>query len=280
MKLIADCGSTKTHWCILNGRQVEKEFFTLGMNAVMLTEEEIRTRLADELAPQIAGLEITQVFFYGAGCISSEVCGNVERAISANIPSVSKVEAHTDLLAAARALFGREPGIACILGTGSNSCYYDGNKIVDNVSPLGFILGDEGSGAVMGKILIGDVLKNQLPADICEKFLKQYDLDRLTIIKRVYREPQANRFLASVAPFLLENIDRIEIKTLVFNSFLSFFKRNILQYPQSKTLRVGFIGSIAWYYHEVLEAAAEASGCQVGQIVKSPMPGLIKFHNI
>ena len=238
----------------------------------------MRTRLADELAPEMAGYPIEEVYFYGAGCISPEVCGNVARAIQANIPDTKIVEVHTDLLAAARALCGRNPGIACIMGTGSNSCYYDGEKICDNVSPLGYILGDEGSGAVLGKLLIGDVLKNQLPKDLCEKFLQQYELDRMTIIRRVYKEPQGNRFLASITPFLIQNIDRPEIHALVLNSFKAFFVRNIQQYKNYSELSVNFIGSIAYYYREVLEEAAAQCGCTVGSIIKSPMEGLIKFH--
>lgn len=279
MKLIADCGSTKIDWCLLNDSKVEKQVFTMGMNAVMLTEEEIRNRIADELRPELEGYPVDEVYFYGAGCISPEVCGNVARAISANFPEASVVEVHTDLLAAARALCGRQPGIACIMGTGSNSCYYDGAEIRDNVSPLGYILGDEGSGAVLGKILLGDVLKNQLPADLCEKFLKQYDLDRLSIIRRVYKEPQANRFMASVTPFLIENIDRAEVHALVFNSFKAFFVRNILQYKGYDKMTVNFIGSIAYYYRDILTEAATACGCTVGTIIKSPMEGLIRFHN-
>ena len=278
MILVADCGSTKIDWCLLNNGKVEKQVFTLGMNAVMLTEEEMRQRLADELAPEIQGYPISEVYFYGAGCISPEVCGNVANAIRANIPGASNVEVYTDLLAAARALCGHEAGIACIMGTGSNSCYYDGEKICDNVSPLGYILGDEGSGAVLGKYLVGDVLKNQLPADLCEKFLKQYELDRMTIIQRVYKEPGGNRFLASVAPFLNENIERPEIHALVLNAFKAFFVRNIQQYKGYENLSVNFIGSIAHYYRPVLEEAAAACGCKIGTIIKSPMEGLIKFH--
>ncbi|MDE6300390.1 MAG: ATPase [Muribaculaceae bacterium] len=278
MILVADCGSTKIDWCLLDDGKVEKQVFTMGMNAVMLTEEEMRQRIADELVGELAGYDVSEVYFYGAGCISPEVCGNVERAIRANFPNAGTVEVHTDLLAAARALCGREAGIACIMGTGSNSCYYDGTDIVENVSPLGYILGDEGSGAVLGKILLGDILKNQLPEDLCAKFLDQYELDRLTIIRRVYKEPQGNRFLASVTPFLIQNIDRSEIHALVLNAFKAFFIRNIAQYPSYKTLSVNFIGSIAFYYKEVLSEAAEACGCRVGKIVKSPMEGLIKFH--
>ena len=202
MILIADCGSTKIDWCLIENGKVAKQVFTSGINALLMSEEQIRQTIADELVPEIKGYEIGSVYYYGAGCLFDDICANVRRAIAANIPSAKTIEVDTDLLAAARALCGKNPGIACIMGTGSNSCYYDGVKIVDNVSPLGYILGDEGSGAVLGKLLVGDVLKNQLPAALCEKFLKKYDLDRQKIIEGVYKKPAANRFLASLSPFL------------------------------------------------------------------------------
>lgn len=280
MILIADCGSTKIDWCVTDNKKVVKQVFTHGMNAVMLTKQEMSQRISSELIPELGNLKdsITEIYFYGAGCISPEVCGNVADALRENIPA-GKIEVYTDLLAAAHALCGSEPGIACILGTGSNSCYYDGEKIVDNVSPLGYILGDEGSGAVLGKILVGDVLKNQLPKDLCEAFLKENNLDRLEIIKRVYKEPGGNRFLASLTPFLLRNIERKEIHELVLNSFKAFYMRNVCQYPGATKTAVNFVGSIAYYYKDVLCEAAEACGCRVGTIIKSPMEGLIAYHN-
>lgn len=279
MKLIADCGSTKIDWCLIDNDNIVERIETTGINAVMLTEEEISGRIAAELGTALNTPveQIEAVYFYGAGCISPEVCGNVERAIRNTVPA-PVIEVATDLLAAARALCGRKAGIACIMGTGSNSCYYDGDNIVDNVSPLGYILGDEGSGAVLGKILVGDVLKRQLPHELCERFLQEYNLDRLEIIRRVYREPQANRFLASLSPFLAANIEEPAIHRLVLNSFKLFFVRNILAYEDCKTLPVSFIGSIAYYYRNVLEEAASSVGCILGQIVKSPMEGLIKYH--
>lgn len=279
MKLIADCGSTKIDWCLIENGKVLKQVFTCGMNAIMLTEEEMADRIAAELMPELGKADgIDAVYFYGAGCISPEVCTNVANAIRKSVPA-PVIEVHTDLLAAARALCGHSAGIACIMGTGSNSCYYDGEDICDNVSPLGYILGDEGSGAVLGKLLLGDVLKNQLPKDLCEKFLEQYQLDRLSIIRRVYKEPQANRFLASVTPFLIQNIDNPAVHALVLNSFKAFFVRNIQQYKDYSKLKVNFIGSIAYYYKDVLTEAAVQCGCNVGTIIKSPMEGLIRFHS-
>lgn len=277
MILVADSGSTKIDWCVIDSKKVVKEFFTCGMNPVMVTQEAMCQCFYNELKPNVEGLAIDKVYFYGAGCISDEVCGNVSSAIFNHVPA-KKIEVHTDLLAAARALCGNQPGIACIMGTGSNSCYYDGKDIVDNVSPLGYILGDEGSGAVLGKLLVGDVLKDQLPKPLCDKFLAQFGLDRLTIISRVYKEPNANRFLASLSPFLLQNIDEPSVHRLVLNCFKSFFVRNITHYQGYKELTVNFVGSIAYYYKDVLKEAASAVDCTLGVVIKSPMEGLIKYH--
>lgn len=281
MILIADCGSTKTDWCLLNGKKVEKQVFTPGMNAVMLTEEEMRGRIGAELMPELGEYAdgIESVFFYGAGCISTEVCSNVARAIKDNIPAAGQIEVYSDLLAAARALCGHEAGIACIMGTGSNSCLYDGTGIAANVSPLGFILGDEGSGAVLGKLFLGDVLKNQLPAEVTAEFLNEYSLDLLTIIRRVYREPQPNRFLASVTPFISKHIAVKEIHDMVLGSFSAFFRRNVMQYTGFENHKINFAGSIAYYFRPVLEEAAHRCGCNIGKVIKSPMEGLLNYHS-
>lgn len=279
MILIADCGSTKVHWCVLNGRDVEAELFTTGINALLMSEEQIRELIAIEVVPELAGLPINSVYYYGAGCLFDNICANVQRAIATNIPAAEKIEVHSDLLAAARALCGDKAGIACILGTGSNSCYYDGKEIVENVSPLGYILGDEGSGAVLGKLLVADVLKKQLPASLCDKFLSQYELDRQKIIENVYKKPAANRFLASLSPFLIENIEEPSIRQLVLGAFKSFFVRNVANYSNYRETPVCFVGSIAHYYRDLLEEVADSLGIKVGIVLKSPMEGLLNYHS-
>ena len=278
MILIADCGSTKIDWCLMNGAEKVAQIFTTGMNALLLTREEMTSRIHDELMPHIIGYKVDEIYYYGAGIISDELKDNVRAALLANIPSATKVEVDTDLLAAARALCGRKPGIACILGTGSNSCYYDGERVVDNVSPLGYILGDEGSGAVLGKLLVGDVLKKQLPEHLCQKFLEEYDMDRTKIITAVYRQPAANRFLAQFAPFLERNIHEPAIHDLVFRSFTAFFVRNVESYPNFKELPCNFVGSIALKEQDVLREAAAARGITIGNIIQNPMEGLVKYH--
>ena len=181
------------------------------------------------------------------------------------------------MLAAARSVCGHEAGIACILGTGSNSCFYNGKEIEANVSPLGFILGDEGSGAVLGKLFIGDLLKNQLPAGLKEKFLERYQLTPADIIDRVYRKPFPNRFLATLSPFISEHITIPEVRQLVKQSFKAFLVRNVMQYDYQH-YAVGFNGSVAWYYRDILEEALSETGLKMGIIIKAPMEGLLKYH--
>ena len=278
MILIADSGSTKTDWCVVENGVLVQQIFTKGTNPFFQSEEEISNEIATALLPELKTDEFDAVYFYGAGCGFPDKIEIVHRAISKQLKVKGNVEVATDMLAAARGLCGREAGIACIMGTGSNSCYYDGENIVANVSPLGFILGDEGSGACLGKLMVGDLLKNQMNPELKEKFLKQFDLTPADIIDRVYRKPFPNRFLASLSPFLAQNINEPCVHELVLNNFKAFFKRNIMQYENYQNLKVNLIGSVAFYYKEVLAEAAEAMGIQLGTIIQSPMEGLIKYH--
>ena len=278
MILIADSGSTKTDWCVVENGVLVQQIFTKGTNPFFQSEEEISNEIATALLPELKTDEFDAVYFYGAGCGFPDKIEIVHRAISKQLKVKGNVEVATDMLAAARGLCGCEAGIACIMGTGSNSCYYDGENIVANVSPLGFILGDEGSGACLGKLMVGDLLKNQMTPELKEKFLKQFNLTPADIIDRVYRKPFPNRFLASLSPFLAQNINEPCVHELVLNSFKAFFKRNIMQYENYQNLKVNLIGSVAFYYKEVLAEAAEAMGIQLGTIIQSPMEGLIKYH--
>ena len=278
MILIADSGSTKTDWCVVENGILLQQIFTKGTNPFFQSEEEISNEIATALLPELKTNEFDAVYFYGAGCGFPDKIAVVHRALTKHLNVKGEVEVATDMLAAARGLCGREAGIACIMGTGSNSCYYDGESIVANVSPLGFILGDEGSGACLGKLMVGDLLKNQMTPELKEKFLAQFNLAPADIIDRVYRKPFPNRFLASLSPFLAQNINEPCVHDLVLNSFKAFFKRNIMQYENYQNLKVNLIGSVAYYYKEVLAEAAEAMGIQLGTIIQSPMEGLIKYH--
>lgn len=277
MILIADSGSTKTDWCIVENGVPLQQIFTKGTNPFFQSEEEISNEIATVLLPQLKTNELDAVYFYGAGCGFPDKIETMHRAISKHLKVKGEVEVSTDMLAAARALCGHSAGIACIMGTGSNSCYYDGKAIVTNVSPLGFILGDEGSGACLGKLLVGDLLKNQMTPELKEKFLTQFSLTPADIIDRVYRKPFPNRFLASLSPFLHQNLNEPCIRTLVLDSIKAFLKRNVMQYDYQHS-KVHFIGSVAFYYKELLAEAAQETGIQLGTIIKSPMEGLIEYH--
>lgn len=279
MILIADSGSTKTDWRLISEKEEVKSVSTPGINPFYQTEEEIENQISTLLYPELMGFSVKKIFFYGAGCAFEDKKQIVKNAISVSFPK-AQIEIESDLLAAARGLFLKEKGIACILGTGSNSCFYDGKNIIHNVSPLGFILGDEGSGAVLGKKFAADCLKNQLPEKLKDKFLKQYDLTPAQIIESVYKKPFPNRFLAQFTRFLSENIAEPFIYNIVFDSFTEFFTRNIMQYNNYKDYPVCFIGSIAYYFKDVLEVAANELDIQIGIIYQSPMPGLIKYHQL
>lgn len=280
MILIADGGSSGIKWCLLDKAEKILEFNTTGMNPVMLTFEEMSQRIAEEVVPELNQqiAQIEHIYYYGAGCRGGDYNRAVEKALKKSFPN-SAITVESDMTGAAKALCGNQPGIACILGTGSNSCLYDGAKIIDAIAPLGYILGDEGSGAVLGRQLISDVFKKQLPAELCLKFREQYDLNMETVIRRVYGSPEANRFLASLTPFLAKYIEEPSIHRLVLNSFKSFFVRNVAHYMAYKTLPVNFVGSVAYHFRDVLQEAAAAIDCNIGKVIISPMEGLISYHS-
>lgn len=265
MILLADSGSTKTDWCVAEGGKPLKQLTTRGINPYFQTEEEIEQEITGELLPRLDGLRPDSVHFYGAGCINDKAEA-VHRALTRSL-GTDAVEVCTDMLAAARALCGHEAGIACILGTGSNSCFYNGREIEANVSPLGFILGDEGSGACLGKLLVGDLLKGQMPAALKDEFLSKYDLTPAEIIDRVYRRPFPNRFLAGLSPFLAGHLQEPCVRRLVTDSFRAFLCRNVKHYDYRR-YEVHFTGSIAFHYQPLLAEAAEAEGIRLGQVVK------------
>ena len=273
--LIADSGATKTDWCLTQNGAEQQRFFTKGISPIYQTEEEIAKEISENVFPQLKGQKIDAVRFYGSGCIPEKI-PLVKNAIAYSFKH-SDIEVYSDLIAAAHALCGRTSGIACILGTGSNSCEWDGEKITNQVSPLGFILGDEGSGGALGKLLVGDALKNQLTPGLKEKLLQKYNLTPADIIDNVYRKPFPSRFLASLTPFLLENIDDATIRRIVEKGFSDFFERNVMQYDFQKN-SVNFVGSIAWYYAPILKSVAEAKGIRIGKIEQSPMQGLTEYY--
>lgn len=279
--LIADCGSTKVEWTVTDHRKPIKNFKTTGFNAAVTPEETISRILAEEVSTALDGLSVGRLHFYGAGCIGGEVDRRLHKLLSGIIPGAN-IEIAGDLLGAARALFNDRQGIACILGTGSNSGLYDGSGIVANVPPMGYILGDEGSGAVLGRQLINHIFKHPglLPPEIIEDFNSTYGLTKADIIEAVYRRPAANRFLASFCPFLKRHIDEPVIRRLVINSFLGFLSANLPGYGKEPTkLPIGFVGSIAFHFENELSEACTGFGFERPVVIQSPLDGLVRYHS-
>lgn len=277
MIAIADCGSSKTEWAVIDRADatVVDRFVTAGANPAVMDSCELDGAFA-EAAPRLSDSATEALYFYGAGCLP-HLCGPTAESLR-EATGIHRVEVESDLLGAARALLGHEKGIACILGTGSNSCLYDGQAITDNVPSLGFILGDEGSGACLGRMLLGDILKRQMPEDLTCEFDRRYGLDAATAIGRVYREPSPNRFLASLTPFLYEHLSHPTVRKLVADAFSAFIRRNVAAYDGARSLPLAFCGSIAYVFRDILRETADNLGFTVKSIIKAPMDGLIAFH--
>ena len=277
MKLIAYTGSSDTIWSVTENTKLINQITTPGINPFYQSTGEIQELLLSSLLPHIECQSVKEVYFYGAGCSFPEKTATVEDALKYYFPDAS-IKIGSDLLGAARGLFQHEKGIACILGTGSNSCYYDGNQIVKNISPLGFILGDEGSGAVLGKLLLADCLKKQLPEWICERIIDEFDLTQEKIMDAVYRNPFPSKFLASFTSFIAEHIKEPAIFNLVYDSFDVFFTRNVLHYDLTN-MQVGFVGPVAFMLKDPLEITASERNIYISQVLENPIEGLIQFHN-
>ena len=275
MMLIADSGSTKTDWALVSTSEVTV-VHTQGINPVHQSREVIIQILKEELKSQLGNVMIENVRFYGSG-VRPEMEPVVEALIRDSYPSVKTVEARSDMLGAARALCGRKEGIACILGTGANSCYYDGVSVVGNTPAMGYILGDEGSGAWIGKRFLHDLYKGILSENILKEFEERTGLTMSIIINKVYREPMANRFLASLSGFVHSCKDNQGVHQLLIDGFCDFLNFNISPY-QRRDLPVSFVGSIAYYYEAELREAAQKTGFAVGVIERSPLNGLINFE--
>ena len=277
MILIADSGATKTDWCFGTTLSDRQTIQTEGISPFHMDKAYIDGIILQQLIPQLpasALSDCTAIHFYGAGCLPERTEG-ITRTLRNLFPQAT-VQVNTDLLGAARALCQREPGIACILGTGSNSCLYDGTQIIDNISPLGYILGDEGSGAYLGKRFVGDCLKRQLPGFLAEGLMERYGLTLPDLLEKVYRQPQANRFLASLTPYIYEQREVPEVKEFLKDCFREFFKRNVLLYK--RTWPVSFVGSIAWYFQQEIQESAKELQLPIGRFVKNPIDELSVYH--
>lgn len=275
--LIADSGATKCEWKLIDQGK-KKTIFTQGISPYFLNKEQITALLQKELLPKLKNASILDVHFYGTGLSNQENANIIKKVLKSIFPK-AKIEVQTDLLAAARALCGKQKGIACILGTGSNSCYYDGKKIVKNSPGLGYVLGDEGSGAYLGKKVIQYYLYKTFDEDLMSRFEKRFEVTPIDILEQVYKKPLANRYLASYAIFLAENRGHYMIENIIEDGLNDFFFTHLYKYRESWTLPIHFIGSIAFGFKDVLQDLCDTYELELGQVMKAPMQGLLAYHN-
>lgn len=277
--LVFDCGSTKATVAIIKSHIESITYVNLrhGLNAVTTTEGELSALISTESRLMRESEYTKDIFFYGAGCAGAEACGRVSSELGRHFKQAG-IHVHSDMLGAARALCGHDPGIVGILGTGSNSCLYNGNDITANVSPLGYILGDEGSGAVLGRLFLGRVLKRQFSRDILEAFNNKYHLTPAEAVQRVYREPRPNAFLASFAPFIASQCDKTEMRDFVISEFRRYILYNLKNYDGFTSLPVHFVGSIALHFASQLEEAMRLEHGHLGTITSAPIQLLAKYH--
>ena len=277
MKLIAESGSTRTEWALVEDNHLVQRVFTEGLNPFFQTRREISRSVRLGLPESFFKKKLDQVYYYGAGCSSYEKKNILGASLVAQFKTPIQVE--SDLLAAARGLFKCEAGIAGILGTGSNSCFYDGKIIVKNVKAAGYILGDEGSGAVLGKLFLADLLKGLAPKELANEFHEKFRITVNDVMESVYNLPFPNRFLGTIAYFLGDYMDNEYVYNLLTNNLRSFFNRNVCQYDYIN-YPIRFVGSLAYAYPDILQEVAQEFGVEIDVIEETPMNGLIEFHSM
>ncbi|MFC4261415.1 N-acetylglucosamine kinase [Ferruginibacter yonginensis] len=275
--LIADSGSTKTQWCLLNGTK-KKKFSTQGISPYFLNDEGLAKILLSELLPKIGDVTIDEIHYYGTGCSNKANIDLIKYGLK-KFYKKAKITVDHDLLGAAKALCGDEKGIACILGTGSNSCLYNGKKVVKNSPGLGFILGDEGSGTYLGKKVIQHYLYGTFDAELMDKFEEKYPQTTNEILDSVYKNPLPNRYLASFVPFLIENRGHYMVENIIEDSINDFFFNHIYKYRESWSMPINFVGSVAYGFKDVLAQMCHEFELKLGKVLKDPMDGLIKYHS-
>ena len=276
MKLIAESSTTRTDWALVECAEIVEHAYTTGLNPYFQSRREISHSIRLELPEVFFRRKLEHVYFYGAGCANTEKCKIMESSLVAQFKTPVTVE--SDLLGAARGLLVREPGLACILSTGSNSCLYNGLEIEKTVAPLGFILGDEGSGAYMGKRMIADMLKGLAPRDLTEAFFEKNNVTPNMLLDEVYSNKLPSKLLSQYSVFLRENLDNSYCYRLVYNAFMEFFTRNIISYDYTG-IPLSFVGSVCVMYQPILLKVASDFGAQIKKIIRNSMPGLVAYHS-
>lgn len=276
MILIADSGSTKTDWVLINDN-TRFQFKTIGYNPYFVNSENIYHSLAETLVPQFDPLTVKHVYFYGAGCSTASNNEIVSKALSRCFIN-AEIEVGHDMLAAARALLFNQKGFAAIIGTGSNTCIYNGKEVEMNIDSLGYLLGDEGSGSHIGKKIIRDFLRGYLPADLRDKFNRAYSLSPQEVFDNLYNKPLPNRFLAGFCKFADENKEHRYIKNIVQDSFNEFFKQLVSHYPDYSSYAFNCVGSVGYIFRDILAEVASNYNMKTGKLLHSPIDDLVKYH--
>ena len=277
MILISDCGSTKADWKILKSSGEVGHQSTRGFNPFIQNSVTIESMLQEDFDDSLVKKEVKEVFFYGAGCSDNYRCNIVETALQQIFPN-AKIKVHHDLLASARALCGTEAGIACILGTGSNSCLYDGIEVIDNVTNIGSLLGDEGSGMHLGKELLRGYFYREMPEEIRTAFEVYCPDGKRGILNKAYDSPAPNVYLASFSKFLSQNSSHPYIQNIVFNCFDEFITRHVLKYDGNQKIKIHFVGSVAFHYKAILDVVLASHSLTLGKVIKKPIDSLVAFH--
>ena len=275
--LLADSGATKCEWCLVDNRRKLTPVFTQGMSPYFLTIPQIESILRNELLPHLPSTPVDQIYYYGSGCASAANARLIRKAILQVFPR-AEVQVTVDVMGAARALCGHHKGIACILGTGSNSCYYNGKKIVKNSPGLGYVLGDEGSGAFLGRKVIQYYLYHTFDEELSTRFTLKYPLTPEEILDHVYKKPLPNRFLASFSVFLSENRGHYMVENILEDGLNDFFFTHLDKYPESRKYPVHFVGGVAFAFQDVIRQLCRNYDFELGRILKNPMQGLLEYH--
>jgi hypothetical protein len=276
IKLIVDSGSTKAEWCVLSENQ-PVSYYTTGLSPYFLNESQIVEVIVSSLLPQIGSIVVDEIYFYGTGCKNPVNNAFVKKALLRVFPNAF-VEVNHDLFGAARGLCGNASGIACILGTGSNSCSFDGKTILKNSPGIGYILGDEGSGAYLGKKVLQHYLYKTFDGDLLYRFDEKYNLTAEEILDKIYKQPLANRYMATFAMFLQENRGHYMIENIIEDGINDFFFNHLLMYEEKNEFPIHFLGSVAFGFQEVIRSIGVDYGFNIGKVVKNPMSGLIEYH--
>jgi N-acetylglucosamine kinase-like BadF-type ATPase len=276
MILVADSGSTKTIWKCTDGAGKVNTVHTAGINPYYNNSDEV-VREVSEARAQFSAMHIEEIYFYGAGCSTDKQKGIVSKALAMQFDS-ELISINTDLLGAARALFQKESGIVCILGTGSGSCIYDGENILKSIPSLGFILGDEGSGAFLGKQFIRDFLREDMPDDLLKIMNEEIGIDKEEVLKHVNQDAMPSKYLAGFSKYIHEYLDYKYMHDLVYSSFENFVQEYVIRYDDFRNFKIGFIGSISVIYEKILKEVLDNYQLELGKIEANPIEGLIEYH--